>query len=105
MDQIQTEPDFDMLEVKRYVENTVWIYKSSGGWNNQKVYFQADGKVKMKGDIMGYWGIQGRALYFQVKNSSYREESCVAIYISQTRIEWLKINYMEHVYMVAEKEN
>lgn len=59
----------------------------------------------MNGKIMGYWGVQGNSLYFQVDNDQYRKESMVAINISNSRIDWLKINYEENVYIIAKPKS
>lgn len=35
MESCVTEPDADMISVYNSLINTIWIYKSSGGWNNR----------------------------------------------------------------------
>lgn len=57
MNGVRTDPDPDMINVMKNMTDTVWIYKSTGGWNNKEIIFMDNGKVYMEDEEMGYWGV------------------------------------------------
>lgn len=91
-----------MEEFLKTLTSNYWKYKSNGSWNDRILIFAADNNVYINDLKVAEWGSKGIALYFKTTIENIDEEHLVATYICDHRIDWVKINSSEEIYMIRE---